>query len=418
MALDGLAGTPTPANANDDAGMPSHLVLWGIVVGLVLVVVGTAILVFVPDRVPMPMTSLMVCIGFGLVLAAFGSRAQGAWGGFAVVGAAALSIVLFLLLQRYLDAPPGPAIKRGLIGGDFARVADLRIIDEDPLYTRRDRNTGAIRFLVLDARFNTPRLRVQVDTTEKGEGREFFEMVAPSRKVEEMLGAGAVVSWTFDYAQRRIKDGATVVFSTPEELDEQDLRAGRQAGGPPSLPGLVTSARAMDSLPPPEKLLPQLTDDDAAVRRNARDALTMSGPSAVPAMVAFLRANESVYRVRVGVAYALAGMLRRDDTARAKISAQLKTEDFELLQRITEDKDPTVRLQATEFLYRLGDSRSVEATIKGASGDSPAAANSALILKGTISRAPPPEQKRIINELNSASVKNPKSQQILNMFAK
>jgi hypothetical protein len=420
MALDTIATSSGPANANDDRGMPPQLVFWGIIVGFVLVIVGTSILVLYPERVPLPMTSLTVCIGFGLVLAAFGSRAQGAWGGFAVVGAAALSIVLFLLLQRYLDAPPGPVVKRGQIGGDFSRVADLRIVDEDPLYTRRDRNTGAIRFLVLDKRFQTPRLRVQVDTTEKGDGREFFEMVAASKSVEDLLNAGGAVSWTFDYAQRRIKDGSSVVFSIPEELDEQDVRSRRQSSGAmlPTL-SVVAVARAMEA-PPPEQSLAQLSDDDTAIRRNARDALISAGAPAVAAMIAHLRANEGDYRVRVGVAYALAGMLRKDDKARDKISAQLKPPDFELLQRLTADKDATVRLQATEFLYLLADSRSVDAAIKGVGDDTAAAANSALILKGAFSNVSAPEKKRIINELsnNTMSVKNPRSQQILDSFAK
>lgn len=420
MALDTVANSSGPANANDDPGMPQQLVFWGIIVGFVLVVVATAFLVLYPERVPLPMTSLTVCIGFGLVLAAFGSRAQGAWGGFAVVGAAALSIVLFLLLQRYLDAPSGPLVKRGQIVGDFSRVADLRIVDEDPLYTRRDRNTGAIRFLVLDKRFQSPRLRVQVDTTEKGDGLEFFEMMAASKTVEDLLNAGGAVSWTFDHAQRRIKDGSTVVFAIPQELDEQDLRARRQSSGL-TLPALsiVTAARAVEA-PPPQQSLVQLSDDDTAIRRNARDSLIAAGPPAVAAMIAHLRANEGDYRVRVGVAYALAGMLRKDDKTRDAISAQLQPQDFELLQRLTADKDATVRQQATEFLYLLADSRSVDAALKGVGDDTAAAANSALILKGTYSNVSAPEKQRIIDGLGNAtkSVKNPKSQQILNSIVR
>src|SRR4051794_36216990 len=82
--------TPLPERRSDireDPGMPPQLIYLAVVVGLVMIAGGLAMLNFMKD-VPYPLPGLAFCVGFGLVLAAFGARAGGQWSGFALVGSA------------------------------------------------------------------------------------------------------------------------------------------------------------------------------------------------------------------------------------------------------------------------------------------------------------------------------------------
>lgn len=213
MTVEGEASSD---DIKEDRGVPQNLVIGGVAVGLLLVLLGVALLLAGKTSL---IISLMTCVGFGLVLAAFGSKAGGAWGGWTATGAGAgaMSILLFLILQHYAV---NSVLKRGQLRGTFTKVADLRIIDEIPLYQYRDPTTASIRFVFLEAALKSKRMSVQVDTTEKMEGREFFELVGNSEVIASnyLTKPSGVAQWTFDYEKRTIKDGAQIIFAEPDKL--------------------------------------------------------------------------------------------------------------------------------------------------------------------------------------------------------
>jgi hypothetical protein len=84
-----------------ERGIPQNLVFAGIVVGLFLALGGVS-LSFLGSNVLL--SSLMTCVGFGIVLVTFGSKAGGTWAGWSATGAGAMAIVLFLLLEHYTIA--------------------------------------------------------------------------------------------------------------------------------------------------------------------------------------------------------------------------------------------------------------------------------------------------------------------------
>lgn len=124
-------------------------------------------------------------------------------------------------------------------------------------------------------------------------------------------------------------------------------------------------------------------------------------------MMAALGESLDNYRLKSGVISAISDILRSNENSREKISAALSESDIALLSSsAASDKDPTVRLQATDFLYRLKDPRSVDPTlgrVKTATDDNEVY-NSTLILKGTIPNLPIAEQKRVGVELDSSKV--------------
>jgi hypothetical protein len=402
----GQADNSPGAGVRDDTGVPRYLAVWGIFVGFAIAAGGVAMVVLF-GQVPQAMSALTICVGFGIVLASFGARAGGTWGGFAVVGAGAMAIPLFLLVEQFIPATPLAFAKRGLVSGDFSKVADLRIVDEDPLYSRRDiRNQ--IRFIVLDHEFKVQQLLIQVDTTEKGEGRESFQMVGDGRAIAQkyLSSAMPVIAWTFDYAHRVVMDGNTVIFKVPEQLNEDLIGGGRKASRERSF-DLVTSALAEDGTANPDPLIKDLLTDDPAVRRNARDGLVALGAPAVAPMMSALRGPLDSYRLRSGVIQVISDMLRANEGIREKVSAALSVDDIALLSSsAASDKDPTVRLQATDFLYRLKDPRAVSPSLARvrAASDENEVYNSTLILKGTIPNLPEAEQKRIGAELDAPGI--------------
>jgi hypothetical protein len=413
-------GGSTGANLRDDSGMRRDLAGWAIAVGLAISIGGAVMLIFFGSQIPHP-AALTLCVGFGIVLAAFGSRAAGSWGGFAVVGAGALAVLLFLLLEYFIPKDPIAFAKRGTMVGDFSKVAELRIVDEDPLYSRHDRTTRSIRFIVLDRKFKTPQISIQVDTTEKGEGREFFQMVGDSNRLSQkyLESDKSVIAWAFDYHRRVVKDGNDVIFGVPEELNEGLVGDGRKATT--SLRSFELFGRAIAAEQPMD-LIENLSVDDPAIRRNARDGLTTLGPSAVPAMMAALRGAPDNYRLKAGIILSLSEMLRSNDRLREQISKALTASDIStLVSTAASDKDPTVRLQTTDFLYRLRDARSVNPALGGVknASDEKAAYNSTLILKSIAPTLSEAEKKRVGTELSvSKSSRDTKSQDLIDSVIK
>ncbi len=394
---------------NSERPIPLGLVVVGVVVGLVLIFLGIGLLFYGRGSL---LSSLMTCVGFGIVLASFGSTAKGTWAGWTVTGAGALAIVLFLVLQHYQPAST-LLYKKGQLRGDLSKIADLRIVDEQPMYAYRDRTTSSIRFVLLDRKLKSNRLSIQVDTTEKGEGREFFEIIGDAHAIQtRYLSEGTdnerQIQWTFDYNRRVVRDGPDIIFSEQETLLES-LAPSRRMGLLDLLPAignLIPTALAQgapQSAAAVNDLIAKLKSDDTSERRNARDALAALGPPSVSAMMSAVRSSSSDYRVRLGVLYALSEMLRRNPEQRAAISAVLTTEDFPFLVAAASDDDKTIRLQAADFLYLLQDSRAVPSSVEAARStpDTSKATNQVLIIRQSGLTLTAADKQKVINDLSA-----------------
>jgi hypothetical protein len=401
-----VKGTTTPdeqqGDVGADQGVPRDLVHRAIVVGLLLAAAGAALIVFT-DRA-FNLAVLMTCVGFGIILAAFGARAAGQWRSWSATGAGALAIVLFLLLHYHSSPPPPEFKKRGQIHGDFSKVADLRIVDENPLYTFRDRTTKSIRFIILEKQFKNPRITIQVDTNEK-EGEELFEMFGDGKIIADKYFTNPhveVIKWQFDYPSKIIKDGDDVIFKVPERIEERHIvLQPKPTAWLNRMPMLIGQALASD--PTISELIRDLNSDNPIVRRNARDGLIEQKVEAVAPMMKPLRQSPENYRLKVGVTYSLTGILRENPKLSDRIAKELTDEDIRLLVEAASDKDKTVRLQATEFLFNLKDRRLVQPSLEAvrSAKNQDGVYNSVLILKSVYPDLAASEQKRVSEELIS-----------------
>ncbi len=388
--------------ASDDGGVPPHLVYVGILVGLLLVFLGTALLLVLSNALP---SYLTICVGFGLVLASFGSRAGGVYAGLSATGAGAMALILFLALMYF--APPATVSyqKRGQIRvAALDKVNDLRIIDDSPLYEYRDRTGGYYHFIIVSRKFHSNRLSVQVDTNDPH--HELIEMVAVSKDIcDRYLSGGDVddiINWTLDYDHHTITDGNEVMFSEPNRLPDTLPVKGVQHGAWLGSVTLFPRAFAQSTSPSAgsaQALLSRLTADDTAVRRDAREGLIVLGPAAIGQMMKVFHAAPSNYRIKLGVVYALARMLRSHPEQRQAISQALTDEDFKILVAAASDEDKTVRFQAAEFLYVLQDPRAVAPSLVGARSapDPDIAYNNLLILRQSGQNLPADRKQQIIS---------------------
>ncbi len=395
-------GGPPPEN-----NFPEKYFYAGVAVGLFLVLLGTAILLLGKSQVA---SSLTICVGFGLVLAAFGAKIAGTWAGWSVTGAGAMAVLLFLVLQQYTPNEE-PAVMKGEISGDFSHVADIRIIDEEPLYIYRDAYVRRIKFLGLGKSLKSQQMRMQVDTTEKEEGKEYFELIGDTKVIRAAFDDGKPVQWRFDYKARQVKNGSVVLMAEQDMLSPGAGIDGRARGA-----WWDQAAYAQDAPVPvsPERIqaaLASLRVDDTFERRNARDLLVSAGEDAVPMMMSTLRASPDDYRIRLGVIYALAEMIRSDPKRAPGLSAKLTAEDFPILVQAASDPDKTIRYQAADFLYRLQDPRAVQPSIDAArdATDESTANNQILILRQSGVALPSQQKSDIVKQLNEPSTNFNKS---------
>lgn len=417
MPMPGTAGLAGEVDAlARDRGFPARYFWAGLAVGLTLLAGGAYLALSDATSRIYPLT---MCIGFGLLLAAFGTRAV-VRGGRAesagvVAGAGAVAIALYAVFV-WLTPDTGAALKIRKIdlSGDLERVTGLRLIDDAPLFSARTDDARSYKFIVLDPHLASPVLRLLVETREPEEGREIFEMRAQRDEVQRLLEESPLQSWRLNYAAQTVTDHQRrVVFRVVDELDELLLQ------GRPDVPhgasfGLVGKALAGDL---PEgaaaiaTLIADLQSDDAGVRRLARERLAAIGPLAVPALMAALADAPDVYRLRLGVAYALNAMLRAHPEAAPEVARQLADTDIDRLVAAVGDPDKTVRLYVTEFLYQLRDPRSIAAGLRVVEGrearvapaeQSNAAYNSLLVIKSASAQFPADAKAEIAASIDRA----------------
>src|SRR5262249_50555947 len=123
-------------NTRDDPGIPQRLTYLAIIVGLLLVIVGVGMMTFGPSLMVsdprFKVWVLVICIGFGIVLVAFGTRVAGTWRSWSVVGSGAMAIVLFSILEGATRWTPSPSYVKGTLHGT-AQMYSVSIIAAVPL---------------------------------------------------------------------------------------------------------------------------------------------------------------------------------------------------------------------------------------------------------------------------------------------
>ncbi len=399
---------PPAVHINDDTGVPPRLVAATIAVGSVLIAVGCS--VFLWGNKSPTYAVLLTCVGLAMILAAVGSRAAGSWRSWSATGAGALAILLFLIYV-WVDPQPPDFRKHGHISTDLSKVAELRIVDVNPLYTYRDPTTRSIQFVILNKQFKTAQVSIQVDTIDKGPGVEFFEMSGDGNHIFKKYLAddsGKAIRWKLDLIDQTIKDGAEIMFSVPKLNHNNIANQPKNTSSIKILDAIVGKAIAQDAQRPIGQLLDDLKSDNVSVRRNARDDIVVSGPQAVDALMVAFRENPKDYRISLGVTFGLNNMLRTNPNASDEIAKRLTEGDFKQLVEAATNKDKTLQNQATQFLYNLKDKRVATPLLQKVSDDRrDDTLNNSMLIFTSIAPQLAPDEKKVLFDKYSANVPAP-----------
>lgn len=232
--------------------------------------------------------------------------------------------------------------------------------------------TKAFHFVVLENRSEREMLTVTVRPP--GNASDLLEDIKVHLScITPSLRAQKVVEWRYLEEDRPQPDGSMVKTPTLYEknrkigefglldailCERSGSSAERVANWRDFLPGMAALAQVPTSQPLTEvrAAIQNLTDEDANVRRSARTMLANGSVEAVPSILQAMRDQPGDYRVQLGGSVALTEMLRRNKADADRIAKVLNGDaDRLLLLKAAGDRDRTLRIYASEFLYDLGD---------------------------------------------------------------
>jgi len=301
-------------------------------------------------------SQLILCSGLGILFGAFGSMATINYKGVVVAGVAAIAIALlgtvsYLIKDDYVIVKIGGVKKANKVDmyGDRSYYGAPTRDSYDFIVLRRDLERRNVNLLieVLD----------QAQQSDQLEPREYiFECVERDR-ILNALGSVQAIEWRFDQSRELLLDfdGTTIASVGPcqsEDSNPSDKPSFSWIGD-----FLIGTAFAMDQ--DPDAWLLELDSDSTAARRDARKALSEMGPEIIAELADDLLRPDVSYRTRLGIIVAFTEMLREHKDQRVEIAASIDDALLSALVQASADSDRTIRIYASEFLYDLGDPRSV-----------------------------------------------------------
>ncbi len=349
----------------DDGGVPAGLTTISIAIGLVLIVAGASMMGFVYPRL-FNAGSLAMCIGFGLVLAAFGTRAAGTWQTWSVAGSGGIAIVLFLLLQA-LPSPPTEAITPAFVRGNLHGTNDftsVRMFAAQFLLVGRGNTSDHFRFVAFPEDMKSPNFYLLIVNEKDPSLREAYIGCISSELIMSKMKSLDWVNLSIE------KDQQNEVYRLRDNLDGKEYG---EFGGPhcrqQGMPGrpkaadasgnllewmartFGISALAQGSTPSIPDLIKALEAESSDIRAGARDQLgRLRDPASLKLMTASWDIDKSSYRADLGRLVAWTNATRQDRDTAARIATSLSPEQLGYVVRLTGHADKTMRYNATEVL--------------------------------------------------------------------
>lgn len=382
---------------------------------------------------------LTLCVGFGLILTGFGTRATGTWKSWNVAGAGAAATMLFLLLwvtDKEAVSMEDPALVARIEGGFHpgTKIVQVEAPSTEKLYTtwvkvgrsmrvrieRRHLKSGCITF---------------VEFVPTDDGRDSTDLVSyiPTAYFQNAFRAAKSAKTPADLALRYDNDTETLFAdenrrepisfpSCPVGFsDEAPTDSRRHSAILPNLLDLIVgTAHAGDkqstaAIYSKSEALHDLNSKNALVRREARQSLVQSGPESVPQLLQVWQENPRSQRLQLGVASVLSAML--DDKAAVRnVRAQLSDRDVANLVNLIAHRDKATRRAALSAVLKLSDPRSVTPLldILRASRQANGRYNAALVLNRTYGRFDNRLQRRIAREAGElAAQQGPETRKLL-----
>jgi hypothetical protein len=317
---------------------------------------------------------IILSAGLGLVLGAFGSLAVVKYKEVIVGGAAAIAIIFASLMYKFnaddlqqfinVELTNLPAGSRLTIGsGDYFHTKPQAEIGGQEQYEILVPSVKITKFGLIRGSIEIQRAVEDCRDIRNQPGRlldscveEIIFTCINAERIKSATNAGVRhVRWSLDRASRFI------INDDGERIDGQDCDKTKPRSSEPNfgfIDALMGTAWAEGEIPIDE-LLKLLESESTVQRRASRDVLSGLGEKAVVPLLQALAQPQVSYRTRLGVCVALAEFLRDHKDRRKSIAALISLDDLGRLLDAAADPDRTIRIYASEFLYDLGDPRSV-----------------------------------------------------------
>jgi hypothetical protein len=368
----------------------------GIVVGLIIVVLG--ILTNKYYWAGITEARVILCSGLGIILGAFGSTATVKYRGIVITGVAAITIALsYSVVDQAAKMVTKDAF--GTILGDFL-LANLQISGDHECLGALKRHGKEYEFVV-EGQIKKPIIMLDITFRDKN-GKIMREptYVIESEHINKYIGTGRKFVWSYD------KEKDVIIDSLDEPIGKIKITK-NYLHGKNYLCGFLRARSWV--LPSPafagtqrnlKDIFDDLTSESAKGRRDARSELAAIGPATVRPMMEEFKKHQNIYRIRLGVLVALTEMLRSNKSLKHEVSQQLYSNDLELIVRVLNDSDRTIRIYAGEFLYDLGDPRVVPLALASAKdSDEEGRYQSIFVIKGAFQELSGEEKARVTREL-------------------
>lgn len=353
---------------NKNGSRFDQLFYGGIVVGLIIV--GVSILLAKCEWVGIVDRRLILCSGLGIILGAFGSTAIIKYRGFVIAGVAAIAIALTYVV--FIQA--GEMEKKvvfGTIRGDFRHIPMLDDIKQttmriegDHVYLGAITEEGKQFEFVVKGKIDDQNVIFTI--TYRGISGKVIKddpYLIKSEHINKHIGTRTKFSWKYIKKKDIIEDNEGNEIGKREEyMPGKNYASGflkSHKAWVLSSPVFAGTQRNLSDI------FDDLTSESDKVRRNARSELAAIGPSAVRPLMEEFGKHQDIYRIRLGVLVALNEMLRNKSLAH-EIIKNLNDNDRRLLVKCLTDNDLTIRINASLFLFDLGDASVIPMAIESA----------------------------------------------------
>ena len=430
MQSSDTANSPAPIRRSGSNGngfeeqTDPKLTYFGLAIGALFIAFG----LLVTDVDPI-VWRLSFCAGLGLILAAFGTRANAKYRGFTITGAGAITIIFFYTLQKSVPIPAVPIVKTGdgvIYGNWHENTSDIYLsAGRHTIYGswqpgKKTKYLFRIREDEILGRY------IDISITDVKD--DILQI--DRRHIDPHLQNKTLIEWWYDFKNRG-------VLATPADRNSPitDPIAGRQGAfyWPYSSPNkslatahwqmFVNDALAQDTANKEERrqLIEGLLSDNSHVRRNARVQLPALGVSIVRPLLDKLHETPTSYRARVGVTNVLLRLVRENPDYVAHVNAILTKADIDQLVSLVADDDKTVRIQATPLVIRLDDERALSPTLSvlRKSKNPLGKYNAAIIIKELFDDLPEAQKAEAIKDIQEEYVAlGPQTQAVLEPILK
>jgi hypothetical protein len=343
--------------AGVDAGVPANLQYIGIIVGVAMLAGGFFAMIF-NDRL-YGVGVLLVCVGFGITLAVFGSRASGVFLNFNLVGGGAMAVALYLLLFNFPITPFESYVRGKIERTD--KLVNVVGTARKSFFVGRPGPNADFEFVIFEQDSDSSQFYFFFQFPEGHQTRELYIGCIDSSIIRGAMGGSDQLVLTLEdigtEGEYQLVDNQTgqpvgtlnkkrcaVTGDTPVSAGEVGLLQW------PSISAHAQSGEAAAL----EQALPLLESEDASQRDFGRTLLaSLNEPESYKAIARSWNIQKSSYRADLGRLVGWSSAIERDRRIAVFIAESLSPEQFGYLVQLTGQGDITMRQFATEVLHRL-----------------------------------------------------------------